>query len=220
MKGESGISVINWLLLAAAINFAATTWYVTAPGVVDAAEVARDAVQTASDLEKAGEWGEAVEIYQTVLLQYQYTPYAAKSLYRLARIDLRVNFDVQEAREKLRSVIDEFPHSPEASDARGDLRFMEEHWDHEGEPLVMWYKASAAHRSGEDQKTIAILRELIEKYPEAKLVPKAYYQIAQVHESAGNVTEAINTYQQVINRDPESKEAVDAYERQKKLAHR
>lgn len=208
------------LVFVAVLNFAATMYYVSDPYDAKATENARNGVQIASALEKTGKWAEAAEIYETVASDYSLTPYAPKAIYRLARIDLRVHFDIASARTRLREVIDQYPASAEARDARPDVRFIDEYWDYDGVPLKYWYQASAAHRAGRSDEALALLDEMASEFSESKLVYLANYRSARILEDKGNVSGAIAMYQEVIRRRPESGEAADALERQRVLSHR
>lgn len=172
-----------------------------------------------------GEYGKAIEEYSYVAADFQESPYAPKSLYKITFIYNHHLGDVKGAREAYSRLIVMFPDSPEALEARQDMaamysgagehrRAIEEYQRlmedlPEARAKYQYMIAMEYVMMNEFRQARVELVELLDVINNPNLSPVIRYEIANTYYIGGNMDEAIKRYDEIIARFPEHKIIVE-----------
>lgn len=199
----------RWLFTVAILNAIITSYYAVIRPDQMIAPIAVTTFDTAEKMMKAGQIDEAIKNYEIIVDDYPPTAYTAEAAYELSRIFLRRNIDPAKAREYL-EVVGKYPESKHAKKASADLMFINDNWDNNGKPLTFWYEAIVAKRAGNLSGAAEALRRLVADFPEAKLAPKALYQLAEIRKKSGDGNGAAAAYRDLVARFPGHPDAIKA----------
>lgn len=180
-------ALFRWVLIFAFVNIGLTSYLLFVRPDVAAGREAEHLYEQASALDDAGNFEAAEKIYAAILDDYAVAPIAPRVGYALAQLYMRKTFQMDAAREVLERVAADYPDSEWGARAAEDAAFFERHWDHDGEPLRMWFRASEANKRGEFARAAEILEDLLSTYPDAKVEPKARFHLDRLRARIGQV---------------------------------
>lgn len=173
-----------------------------------------------------GNYTGAVGEYSRVVSEYQGSPYAPKSQYRIAVLYDRHLSDRKRAMDAYSTLLFLFPESPEAWLSREDMAGIYSRAGEHLKAIEEYEKLAKANpdESGRIKYLIAIeyfkmndfrqsrieLMGLLEGDPDPELVRKARHQIAYTYYVEGDTEKAIKAFDSIINDDPVSPMAAEA----------
>ncbi|NOZ75548.1 MAG: tetratricopeptide repeat protein, partial [FCB group bacterium] len=144
----------------------------------------------------------AIQTYEQLISEFPDDSLSSVGQYRIARIYLDRSNAMEQGLEALKSVIDQFPESPQADRARKDIKDFPE-----------WvYNRAESIRSGKRfQDTITLLSFLVKRYPAHVLAPKSQYLIGDIYmNDIRDFSSAIDAYRKVLRDFPGSPQEAHA----------
>ncbi|RMF08869.1 MAG: outer membrane protein assembly factor BamD [Candidatus Neomarinimicrobiota bacterium] len=144
----------------------------------------------------------ALKGFQTVVESFPEDSLAPVSQYRIARLYLDRANDMDQGLEALKVVIDNYPQSPQAAQARKDIADF---------PEWVYNRAESIRAGKRFQDTIHLLSFLIDRYPDHPLAPKSQYLIGDIYmNDIRDFQSALEAYRKVLNLFPGSKQEAHA----------
>jgi outer membrane assembly lipoprotein YfiO len=161
----------------------------------------------------------AIEIYELVVQHAPYGAYGDKAQLRLGQCFLRQR-RYEEAQRAFQQVVDDYPHSPLAEEAKFHVAFcarqlsLKASYDQSAtEEAIDWYRRFISEHPDSDLKPQA--EESLSQLEEIKA--KGLVDVARFYEKQGKISSATMYYHEVIRRYPNSASAAWAIARLKEM---
>jgi len=154
----------------------------------------------------------ALKYYDKIIEKYPKSIFTDRAVFNTAEVDLRLQYQFDEAVKYYKKVIDEYPTSYLVPKAKLNIDFIQNHRDFDGKTLVLFYQASAYKRAKEYDKAIETLNMILTEYPDSNMEPVAIYWIGKIQDDfLGKTDEAYKTYRKLCQKYPGFKEAKEVY---------
>jgi len=165
---------------------------------------ASEAFAQAVAYEESGNLNQAATAHRQITRTYPYEPVAAESQFRLAKI-FEASGDLNRAFTEYSNYINRFPDAPNFDEVvANQVNIANVYLDGKKVKVLGLPIGSGFERAQKMYSTI------IEQAPFSRLAPMAQFNLGLAYEKQGKVEEAVNAYQIVLDRYPNSSVADDA----------
>ncbi|MFV0337071.1 MAG: outer membrane protein assembly factor BamD [Chthoniobacterales bacterium] len=155
-------------------------------------------------LEEAGDYNSAVTAHRNLLKKYPYEPQAAESQFRLAQISQAAG-QLPRAFNDYSTYISRYPDGKHFDDAIAQQVAIANTYLDSKKTKVLGITVSSGYSRAQKMYS-----SIIESAPFSKYAPMAQFNLGLAYEKQGKVQDAVNSYQSVLDRYPNSSVADDA----------
>jgi|YelNatPaOPRAMG01_1025707.scaffolds.fasta_scaffold00030_85 TonB family protein len=147
----------------------------------------------------------ALAYYLDIVQKYPNTSVAPQALYSVAYILQTVRHDTAMADSVLAKLVTRYPDSPQAQQARRELGLLAEPTGPDGARSMYLRAESLLWDEKNPRAAMDTLAELVARYPDNELAPKAIYAIGWICENVLNANrKAAEIYQMLVEKYPDT----------------
>ena len=187
-------------------------------------ETPESGYQECRDLYKGRDFDKAIKGFEAFLRKYPNSDLAPNAQYWLAECYYGKD-DLRRAKREFERVIENYPNSAKVPSANRKILMSGQKLLRNDVDAKLEQVYKNLYKKYEQKKykdAISGFKEFIEKYPDSKLVPNAYYWIAESYYAAANYQDGVykntllnfklaqDNFKIVINKYPENQKAIDA----------
>lgn len=172
----------------------------------------------------AGNYSQAVKEFQTVINKYPNTDWAARSQYNIGDAHYNAG-EYNQAIDAYKKVMEEYPESDYIIEAVNGIQyaqlssggedsssdiledFLADHPQSSMADRLRYRKAENLMQSGNYKSAIEELRQFLRVTNNQKMLPDAYFSLANAYEQTDQLNQAVETYGKVARDFPESERA-------------
>ena len=169
------------------------------------------------------EYDDAIRAFEVYIDQFPNSPYIPNAYYWMgesyyAKSDWADGFYgdseplFNSAKKSFNSVIEDFPKSQKASDARKKIELINQ--------IAQYIDARVEYLNGSYETSRRLFDDFLVEHPENKLAPNSLYWIAQAYFDEKKDLLAKSKYEEVIENYPDDPKAIDAKKRLEEIAQR